>query len=121
LILQQQQYSGPLPPPAALEHYERISPGLSDRIVRMAEAEAQHRRLLERHEQDFLVADGEQDRKERKRGQVFALVIAVIALACSTGCAVYGATVVASIIGGTTIVGLVTAFIIGQRQPPPND
>lgn len=34
----------PLPPPAELHGYERVVPGLADRIVKMAEAEGEHRR-----------------------------------------------------------------------------
>jgi len=47
-------YSGPLPPAAELERYEKVRPGLAERIVRMAErqiemAEGQmkHRHALE--------------------------------------------------------------------------
>ena len=32
-------FSAPLPPPHALAEYERVMPGLSERIVRMAEKE----------------------------------------------------------------------------------
>lgn len=54
---------------------------------------------------------------ERMAGLVFALLIAV----CGLGAAVYLAMnnheVTASIIGGGTLVGLVTAFIAGRRPP----
>lgn len=47
--------SGPLPPPEDLEHYERIQPGLAERIVAMAEktmalteGQTKHRQDLER-------------------------------------------------------------------------
>lgn len=38
---------GPLPPPAALEQFERIAPGSAERIIRMAESEQAHRHALE--------------------------------------------------------------------------
>ena len=38
-----ESHSGPLPTPKDLEAYERVSPGLADRIVQMAEAERQLR------------------------------------------------------------------------------
>lgn len=48
-------FSGPIPPASELEHYERIRPGLADRIIAMAErqltmAESQmkHRQGLEK-------------------------------------------------------------------------
>lgn len=42
-ILQSQQWSGPLPPPAALEHFDRVIPNGADRIMRLVEQEQQHR------------------------------------------------------------------------------
>ncbi len=39
---------GPLPPPNILAEYEAITPGLSDRIVGMAENQAGHRQKMER-------------------------------------------------------------------------
>lgn len=41
------RYSGPIPPPSALAKYEEIMPGSADRILRMAETQAQHRQSLE--------------------------------------------------------------------------
>src|SRR5882762_5680477 len=35
--IQAQFFSGPLPPPDQLEHYERVQPGLAKQIVAMAE------------------------------------------------------------------------------------
>lgn len=40
-------YSGPIPPPSALAKYEEIMPGSADRILRMAEIQAEHRQSLE--------------------------------------------------------------------------
>lgn len=48
-------FSGPLPPPALLEAYERTQAGLADRIVRMAESEQSHRQGLERREHDSMI------------------------------------------------------------------
>lgn len=43
----EQSFQGPIPPPAVLEGYERVVPGAAERILRMAEQEALHRRALE--------------------------------------------------------------------------
>ena len=40
-------YSGPMPHPEMLAEYERITPGLADRIVALAERQANHRMMLE--------------------------------------------------------------------------
>jgi uncharacterized membrane protein len=41
-------WSGPLPPPAAFEAYEKTLPGAADRIFKNVETESEHRRQLER-------------------------------------------------------------------------
>lgn len=41
-------FIGPLPPPEAFEKYERTHAGAADRIIKMAENEANHRRELEK-------------------------------------------------------------------------
>lgn len=41
-------FSGPLPPPEILARYDEIVPGAADRILVMAEKQADHRRYLER-------------------------------------------------------------------------
>src|SRR5690349_10580998 len=41
-------FLGPLPPPEALAQYERVLPGAADRIMTMAEKQADHRQKLER-------------------------------------------------------------------------
>jgi uncharacterized membrane protein len=40
-------FSGPLPSPEILADYERLTPGMADRVVRMAEEQSAHRRQLE--------------------------------------------------------------------------
>lgn len=65
------QWSGPLPPPAALEQFERSSPGAADRILSMAEREEKHR-----HEQERKMLSS--DTSARSRGQFMAFLIAVV-------------------------------------------
>jgi uncharacterized membrane protein len=43
----QTSYSGPLPPPELLEHFEKIIPGGADRIFAQFEAQTAHRQGLE--------------------------------------------------------------------------
>jgi uncharacterized membrane protein len=47
-VAQQISFSGPLPPPEALERYNQVLPGAADRILKMAEQQSQHRQGLER-------------------------------------------------------------------------
>lgn len=47
-IIHEASFEGPLPPPALLRDYDTALPGLGERIVRMAETEGDHRRVIER-------------------------------------------------------------------------
>ncbi|MGD9670774.1 MAG: DUF2335 domain-containing protein [Hyphomicrobiaceae bacterium] len=40
-------FSGPIPPATEFEKYEAVLPGAADRILKMAETQAQHRHSLE--------------------------------------------------------------------------
>lgn len=106
----------PIPPPALLEGYERLVPGAADRILSMAETEAEHVRSLDRTALAESVA-------EIKRGQWFAFVVAMTALAASVAAAALGYPAVAGVVGGTTVVGLVTVFVVGRqaRSNGPQD
>jgi len=42
--LTQQQFSGPVPHPQILQGYDQIIPGAAERILRMAEEDAEHQR-----------------------------------------------------------------------------
>lgn len=42
------EFSGPIPPPAIIKGYEEVLPGAADRIITMAETQAQHRQELEK-------------------------------------------------------------------------
>jgi uncharacterized membrane protein len=64
------QWSGPLPPPAALEQFERSAPGAADRILGMAEQEEMHR-----HEQEREMLQS--DKRARTRGQWMAFLLAM--------------------------------------------
>jgi len=54
-VLVSSQFSGPLPPPDALAHYNNIIPGAAERILRMAESEAENRHRNERKVVDNVV------------------------------------------------------------------
>ena len=109
LVVQKQQFSGPIPPPDALAQYERIHAGLADRIVSMAESQMNHRHALER-----MAVGGEGARADR--GQVFALIVAICGLVVAALCAYWNQGTAASIIGGLDITGLAGVFIYGSRK-----
>ena len=94
-------FAGPLPPPDHLREYENILPGSADRIIRMAEEQAQHRRRLEESVTNS-------NTKLETRGQILGFVIAMTALIgggyiMASGQSVWGAAVAISAVAGLSI------------------
>lgn len=105
----QQVFSAPYPPPAILEGYERLVPGAATRILGMAESEMRHQQEIER---ESLRTAG----LEVKRGQYLAFIIGISSLSASLIALWMGAPVVSGVIGGSTVVGLVSVFVVGRRM-----
>jgi uncharacterized membrane protein len=66
-------WSGPVPSPSAIERYERVLPGLGDRLIRLTEGEAAHRQLMEKTTVDAAV-------RNQSRGQIFGFIIAIVVI-----------------------------------------
>ena len=110
-------WRGPLPPPWVMEEYKGVIPDMPERILRMTEKQSDHRRELEKRSLEAPIQQG-------KRGQIMGFCIAILFLIASTVLAFNGYEIVASVIGGTTVVGLVTVFVTGKRlrkSPDPNE
>lgn len=108
---QQASFSGPMPPPAVLEGYDRIVPGAAERILAMAESDARHQQAIE-----FAALHAAEG--EVKRGQWFAFAIGITALIAAMLALYMGSPAVAGVIGGTTVVGLVSVFVVGRFAKP---
>jgi len=104
---QQSTFSGPIPHPSILEGYERLVPGAAERILVMAESDS-------RHQQEIECAALHAAEAEVKRGQIFGFIIGLTALGASMLALAMGSPAVAGVIGGTTVVGLVSVFIVGR-------
>jgi uncharacterized membrane protein len=107
-------YAGPIPPPAMLKEYDSILPGLADRIMRMAEQEAEHRRNVEAQLLAAQIADAQKYRRVEIIGQLCGLLIGFAAIGAAVYAGVHGAQWTGSLIGTTGVTGLVTAFILGR-------
>jgi uncharacterized membrane protein len=75
--IEESSFSGPIPPPAILEEYDRIIPGAAERILRMAEADAQFQR-------DITLSALGAEAAEVKRGQILGFLIGTFALLIAT-------------------------------------
>jgi len=102
------QFRGPLPPPAVLERYDRLLPGAAERILRMAEEEQTAGR-------DLATEVVRATATETRRGQYLAFAAVWAALRVTAYLGYLGHAFAASVVGGTTVVGLATVFAIGRR------
>ena len=102
-------HSGPLPDPLTLAGYGEIDPGFPDRIMTMAERNAAAERDQRALAMRFTAAS-------EREGRWMALGFSVFAIAVAAGLALSGHDVVAGIIGGTTVVGIVAAIL--KARPP---
>ncbi|NVN80576.1 DUF2335 domain-containing protein [Vibrio sp. Scap24] len=102
-------YQGPLPPPELLNEYEKISPGMAERILRMAESELLHKEAMH-------LKAIEEHRREVQRGQFFAIIISLVSIACTVLLAFKGAQIAAGILGSSIIAGIVAAYVLSRNS-----
>ena len=108
------KFSGPLPPPEVVEHYERVHPGAAGVILGMAQKE-----------QDSRLAINSENSKEAvayaQRGQWMAFSLALVAMGIGALVAHLGHPVVAGTIFGSVVLGVVGAFLaprLAKKDPP---
>jgi uncharacterized membrane protein len=127
--IQQSTFAGPLPHPDVLAKYNDIQPGFADRIIKMAEAEGEHRRNQEKRSLDSDIKAREiaqetdlhtirEGFRLQRLGQFCALIIGVFTVAAGTYAAVHGALIAGTFIGSTGVIGLVSVFIWGRERSP---
>ncbi len=103
-------FSGPLPPPETLAGYDRIMPGLANRIVEMAEAYQRHQIGLERDQ--FKVAT-----ESGRRGQWLGFGVAFVGFAVTAYLGSLGQPVAAGVVAALDLGSIVTVFVVGDRLP----
>lgn len=103
------QFSGPLPHPLILEHYNKIVPGAAERILVMAEKQSKHRRELEAK-----VISSEI--KDAKLGLWFGFLIGMSTIMGGVIVMVSGAEIAGGFVSTAGIASLVGVFVYGSRQ-----
>lgn len=73
VVTHAQQWSGPMPPPAMLEEFDRVVPGAAERILALTERETGHRIEWEKKALDANVG-------ESRRGQWLGAGISALAV-----------------------------------------
>lgn len=105
-------WSGPLPPPAALEQFDTIIENGAERIFKMAEAEQAARLAREAEAIQYEITKFEAIRQDNRRGQWLGFAIALTAVIAASATAYFGAHPSVSIaLVGVPILGIVKAII----------
>ena len=101
VVMHSESFSGPIPPPS-------MQPGAADRILKMAENQAEHRMELEKK------AIGGQI-KQSSRGQIFGLIIIILLIIAAFAFAYFfGMTEFAAKFLSWTMVIIVGIFVSGK-------
>jgi uncharacterized membrane protein len=101
-------HQGPLPPPAVLKHYDDVVPGAAERILTMAENQAQHRQELEAR----IIRT---DTLKSLLGMMFGFVIALVGFGGGLYAAFAGQPFWGGAVSIGTLASVVIAFIYGTR------
>jgi len=99
----------PLPPPEIIQQYEHILPGSAERLLRLVEQEAEHRRSLEAQQLRSEII-------EKRVGQWMAFFVALFTIGAGAYTALNGAQILGALIGSGGVIGLVTVFIYGRKR-----
>ena len=102
-------YQGEYPSGRMFYDWEQAKPGLGDEILGLIKTEGEYRRSLQKSiiNKDFF---------ERIMGQIFAFIISLAFLFVSASLIREGHPVSGTILGGSSLVSLVTAFIMGRKE-----
>lgn len=111
LTLSHHESDAPLLPMAQIEHLKEILPEKVAWVFDQAAEESRFRRSEMKRVNTLAGV-------ERIGSMLSGLIIGCFALTVSTYLAMHEHDWVAGVIGGTTVVGLVSAFVIGQRRSP---
>ncbi|MCC2612643.1 DUF2335 domain-containing protein [Neorhizobium petrolearium] len=109
MMMMSEQFSGPIAHPRHLREYEEILPGSAERIIQMAERQQQHNIDMESRIVSAQVAD-------QKRGMRYGMAALVVDIAAAAGVGMYGNNVLAGMILGVGVAGVVAAFIKGRHS-----
>lgn len=96
--------AGPLPTPDMLSEYERVLPGLAERIVQLTEKEAAHRHQVEDRQLDIVEADS----RRAARLSATSLWISAVIMAM-----IIGAALAIALIAGEYLIPSLLTLITG--------
>lgn len=92
-----------------LKEYNEVIKDGAERVFEMAQKQVLHRMQLENHAI-------KEELKQSRNGQLFGFVLSLTGLSPETLLAMSDREMIAGIFGTTTVIGLVTVFVIGKRM-----
>ena len=104
VLIRNEAFVGPLPPPVAFTAYEQALPGAADRILKMAEAE-QAGRIEQTMRQSEAVF------RAKMLGLVFGFLSVIVLVSGAVLCARFGASIASGVFAGATLAAVVRAFV----------
>ena len=107
-------FSGPIPPAAELNAYEKVIPGAAERIIKMAEDESVHRRNQEEKMLSSSCGDS-------RLGLWLGFFIGLSALTLSGLIAIYASPGAGSFLAFASISSLVGVFVYGSKKKREED
>jgi uncharacterized membrane protein len=113
-FIKSSSFIGPIPPPDLLGGYNDVVKDGAERIFAMAEKQSSHRIQIE----DQVIKE---ELKQSRLGQLFGFILGLVGMALATTLALFGHEAVAGIFGTTTIIGLVTVFVLGKKSQQKNN
>lgn len=115
-----QRYSGPIPPAAELEKYKDVLGNAPDRILKMAEENSVHRRLLEKIELEAEVETVKASIKMESRNTIVGLLSAFLLCAATIVCGTFliysGKELSGGILSLSGLGSIVGTFIYGSKS-----
>lgn len=112
IIQVQREFSGPIPHPEIIQGYEEVVPGSADRIIKMAERQAEHRQKME----SIMVRS---ESRDGLLGVLFAFMLGFGSLVASVVVVVMvpqsSGAISSAVLGITGIGSIVTALLKTTR------
>lgn len=110
-VLHHQRYQGPIPPPEVLAKFDEIEPGIANRIIGMAEKDAEHVRKVREKSLDNDAKKVEREARIVRKGQNFSFILTVVFLILSFVLIFAGIKITGSIFASIAVVVIALSLL----------
>lgn len=128
---QTQVFQGPTPPPEVMERYEKLVPGIAERLFKLAEDESLHRRALEDQANKANIAAQDKQLEIAKlqskaafdsdsKGQSAGVFVSISCIVGAVFLSMYGHDWVAGGLAAIPTAAVIQAFFAKRSSLPQN-